>query len=132
MAARNLSPRRSDFEPIRALEVLGPSEVRVTYSRLHAPALYSWMMGVLPEHLLNDAKVQALMDGRDLDPAKRATFGMRDLNFNRAPIGTGPLQFVTWRSDELIELERFVFRLLPDLFTQDLEFNAGVLDSYVP
>ncbi|MEM7504069.1 MAG: ABC transporter substrate-binding protein [Pseudomonadota bacterium] len=131
MAPANLSPRRADFEPISTVEVLGPHRVRVTYKRLYAPALYSWTMGILPEHLLGEGL--------------RAGESMREAGFNRAPIGTGPMRFVEWRGDELISLERFAghwqgapvleqfkFRVLPDLLTQELEFAAGALDSYVP
>ncbi|MEM7406595.1 MAG: ABC transporter substrate-binding protein [Pseudomonadota bacterium] len=131
MEPNNLSPRRADFEPIASVQVLGPLHVRVTYKRLYAPALYSWTMGILPEHLLG--------------VATRDEGGMRDAPFNRAPVGTGPMRFVEWRGDELItlegfpghwqgrpELERFMFRVLPDLLTQELEFAAGALDSYVP
>ena len=68
---------------------------------------------------------------------------MRQSAFNRHPIGCGPFQFKEWKSDQYITLDRFngywegppnyhkyVFRVIPDLLTQEMEFYAGTLDSY--
>ena len=84
MDPRNLSPRRADFEPIQSLEVLDATQVRVVYKRLYAPALYSWTMGILPEHLLNRAQLDAQMVARKVTGDAVAAFGMRDMPFNRA------------------------------------------------
>jgi ABC-type transport system substrate-binding protein len=145
MAGRNLSPRRADFEPILALEALSARHIRVTYKRLHSPALFTWTMGILPEHLLNDDAREQEMTRRDVTDGLRAAFGMRDFAFNRAPIGNGPFRFKQWLGDELVELvanpdywegpgqlERYYFRVIPDLLTQELEFRSGALDTYAP
>jgi len=68
---------------------------------------------------------------------------MRQSVFNRHPIGCGPFKFKEWESDQYISLDRFdnywegppnyhkyVFRVIPDLLTQEMEFYAGTLDSY--
>jgi ABC-type transport system substrate-binding protein len=145
MAGRNLSPRRADFEPILSIDVLSERHLRVTYKRLHSPALFTWTMGILPEHLLNDAAREAEISRRNVTVGKRVAFGMRDFAFNRTPVGNGPFVFKQWLGDELIELvanpdywdgpgqlERYYFRVIPDLLTQELEFRSGALDTYVP
>ncbi len=142
---RNLSPRASDFEPIRSLEVLDRYRVRVTYKRLFSPAINAWTIGILPEHLLNRAALEREMDERGLGAAARERFGLRDSRFNRQPIGTGAFRFVAWQSDELIHLRRnpdywdgppryrdYYFRVIPDPLTQEVEFRTGALDSYAP
>ena len=53
MDARNRSPRRSDFEPVKALEVIQPFKLRVIYKRLFSPAVSAWTIGILPEHMLH-------------------------------------------------------------------------------
>jgi ABC-type transport system substrate-binding protein len=68
---------------------------------------------------------------------------MRHSNFNRQPIGCGPFRFREWKSDQYIVLDRFddywegppnystyVYRVIPDLLTQEMEFYAGTIDSY--
>jgi peptide/nickel transport system substrate-binding protein len=137
---KNLSPRIADYEPVKSVEVIDPLTVRIVYKRLYSPAIGTWAMGILPEHLLNDAALEKEALARGLDPA---TFSMRQSLFNRHPIGCGPFKFNEWKSDQYIILDRFddywegppnyqkyVFRVIPDLLTQEMEFYAGTLDSY--
>lgn len=143
MNPRNLSPRTSDYEPIERVDVIDAHTVVVTYKRLYSPAINAWMMGILPEHLLNADALAREMEAQSVSDAARAGFGMRDSAFNRAPVGTGPFRFVEWRSDEFIELARndhywerppeyahYYFRVIPDLLTQEVEFKSGAIDAY--
>ncbi len=136
----NLSPRISDYEPVKQVEAVDPLTVRVTYKRLYSPALGTWAMGVLPEHILNRDALRAEALERGKDPE---TFTMRQSRFSRHPVGSGPFRFREWASDQHIILERFedywegpanyrrfVYRVIPDLLTQEMEFYAGTLDSY--
>lgn len=140
MNPKNLSPRISDYEPVKAVEVIDPLSVKIVYKRLYSPAIGTWEMGILPEHLLNDRALikEALLLGKDPN-----TFSMRQSTFNRNPIGCGPFVFRKWKSDQYIALDRFddywegppnykryVFRVIPDLLTQEMEFYAGTIDSY--
>ncbi len=143
MNPKNLSPRTSDFEPIKEIQIIDSHQIRVVYKRLFSPAIYSWTMGILPEHLLDDAALKAEMDRRGLSSEARAAFSMRDSDFNRRPTGTGPFRFVEWQTDEFIHLTRnqdywegspeytdYYFRIVPDLLTQEVEFRAGAIDYY--
>ena len=145
MNPRNLSPRTSDFEPIKSVEVVDTDRIRVTYKRLFSPAINAWTMGILPEHLLNEEAIAKEMDRRNLSQEARDTFGLRDTEFNRNPIGTGAFVFSDWQSDELIHLVRnehywdapplyedFYFRIIPDALTQEVEFLTGAIDTYAP
>jgi peptide/nickel transport system substrate-binding protein len=137
---KNLSPRVPDYEPVKSVEPIGKYEVRIVYKRLFQPGFESWSMGILPEHLLNREALrkEALALGRD--PAK---YSVRDSQFNRRPIGTGPFRFEEWRTDEYIRLSRFdrywegparfeeyLVRVLPDVRTEELTFYAGTTDDY--
>jgi len=143
MSPKNLSPRVSDFEPIKTVEVIDPYTVKVIYKRLYSPAISAWGMGMLPEHLLNEQALQKEMDARGLSDAARAAFGIRDSAFNRAPVGTGPFRFMEWQGDESIHLKRnddywegppqyedYYMRVIPDSLTQEVEFRTGAIDSY--
>ncbi len=140
MDPRNLSPRVSDFEPVKSVEVVGPYEVRIVYRRLFQPGFESWGMGILPEHLLNREALAREARALGRDPAK---YSVRDARFNRAPVGSGPFRFVEWRTDEYVRLARFddywegaprfaeyYMRVLPDLVTEELTFYAGTVDAY--
>jgi ABC-type transport system substrate-binding protein len=143
MNPKNLSPRTADFEPIKEIQIVDPLKVRVVYKRLFSPAIYAWTMGILPEHLLNDRALKEEMDRRGVSAEARATFGVRDSDFNRRPVGTGAFRFVEWQTDEFIHLRRYqdywegapeyadyFFRIVPDQLTQQVEFRAGAIDYY--
>ena len=140
MNPKNISPRLSDFEPVKEVEIIDPLTVRVVYKRLYSLALGTWGMGMLPEHLLSDEalKKEAVQSGKNPEQ-----FSMRDSRFNRRPIGCGPFVFNEWKSDQYIALDRYndywegppnyhqyFYRIIPDLLTQEMEFYAGTVDAY--
>jgi len=137
---KNLSPRVADYEPVKRVEVIDPLTVRIIYKRLYSPALGTWAMGILPEHLLND---EALGDEAKRAGKEPKKFSLRQSSFNRHPIGCGPFVFREWKSDQYIIMDRFdeyweglpnykryIYRIIPDLLTQEMEFYAGTVDSY--
>jgi len=140
MDPANLSPRLPDYEPVKSVEVLDPLTLRIVYKRLYSPALGTWMMGILPEHLLNRKALRQEARRRGLDPE---AMSIRQSSFNRNPIGCGPFAFREWKSDQYILLDRFDdywdgpanylkygYRIVPDVLTQEMEFYAGTVDSY--
>lgn len=126
MDDRVASPRKPDYELILSVETPDPMSVRVVYRRPFSPALESWMMSVLPAHLL-----------ADLPPDQ---WPMR---FNRAPVGTGPFKFAEWRTNQFVRIVRnddyfrgrphldgIVFRTLPDPLTLRLAFETRQVDFW--
>ncbi len=141
MNPKNISPRLSDYEPVKRVEVISPLSLRIIYKRLYSPAIGTWAIPILPEHLLNADALRTEAIRRNLDPEK---FSMRQSLFNRSPVGCGPFVFRNWKSDQYISLDRFegywegppnyrsyVYRVIPDLLTQEMEFYAGTVDTYV-
>lgn len=140
MDPANVSPRLPDYEPVKTVEVLDPLTVRIVYKRLYSPALGTWTMGILPEHLLDSDALRDEALQRELNPE---TMSIRQSEFNRNPIGCGPFRFREWKSDQYILLNRFdgywegppnylrySYRIVPDMLTQEMEFYAGTVDSY--
>jgi ABC-type transport system substrate-binding protein len=140
MDPKNLSPLLSVYEPVKTVDVVDPLTVKIIYKRLYSPALSTWSIGILPKHLLDSQalKKEAVRVGKD-----PKTFSIRQSAFNRHPVGCGSFKFQTWKSDQYIILNRFldywegppnyhqyVYRIIPDPLTQEMEFYAGTLDSY--
>jgi len=120
------SPRKPDFDLIQKIETPGPHEVLVTYRKPFSPALNSWMMPLLPAHILEDKPVTWWND-----------------NFNRHPVGTGPFKFSSWKTNESLRLvpnddyyqgkpwlDGVVFRYLPDPIAVRLAFMTRQTDFW--
>ena len=140
MNPKNLSPRIADYEPVKSVDIIDPLTVRIVYKRLYSPAIGTWYMGILPEHLLNAEALAKEARQRGKEPS---AFTMRQSEFNRNPVGCGPFRFRQWKSDQFILLDRFesywegppnykryIYRIIPDLLTQEMEFYAGTVDNY--
>jgi ABC-type transport system substrate-binding protein len=140
---KNSSRLAGSFEPIKTVEVVDDSTVRVVYSRLFAPGLIDWTIGIVPKHLLDNAALEREAQRRHLSDAERKKHSVRTSEFNRKPVGTGPFRFVEWLPDQYIRLRRndeywgekaqyrdVYYRIIPDFLTMELEFQSGSLDLY--
>jgi ABC-type transport system substrate-binding protein len=143
MNPRNASPRTSDYEPVKTAEVLGKYEIKFVYKRLFSPAINAWGMGMLPEHLLNAKALQREARDKNLNDEQIESFNLRDSDFNRNPIGTGPFVFKEWKGDQFIRLTKnddywegppeyneYVMRIVTEPLTQEMEFYTGAADNY--
>jgi ABC-type transport system substrate-binding protein len=121
------SPRKPDFDLILNVETPDEHTFRVTYRKPYSPALESWMISLLPAHLL-EGKPQSWWSQ----------------NFNRTPIGTGAFRFAEWKTNEFIRVERnpnyfdapgpwldgIVYRFMPDQLTLRLAFETRQVDFW--
>ncbi len=110
------------YRQVASAEAPDEHTFRVTYEKPYAPALGSWGVAIHPRHLL---------EGRDLTESE----------LSRRPVGTGPYRFAEWRPGERVVLvanddyfegrpniDRIVYRVIPDQSTMFLELQAGGLD----
>ena len=121
------SPRKPDFLYVLRVETPDAHTVRVIYRKPYSPALSSWMIGMLPAHIL---------EGKPPD--------WWAVNFNRNPVGTGPFRFDTWKTNEYLRVTRnpdyfdapgpwldsIVFRVLPDQLALRLAFETRQVDFW--
>jgi peptide/nickel transport system substrate-binding protein len=118
-----VSPYTSTFRMVSSVEAPDARTVRVVYKEPYFKALETWMMGILPKHLLEQET--------DIMGAK----------FNTAPVGTGPYRLEKLEFSKNIELEayegyfehrpkidRIVFHVIPDPMTRFLMLKSGQLD----
>jgi len=117
------TPYASDFRYVKDVKILDDYTIKVTYKKPYFKALHTWMIGVLPEHILKDEK--------DIMTSK----------FNQNPIGTGPYRLKKFKISEDIVLvaneryfehkphiEKIVYHFIPDPSTQFLMLKSKKLD----
>jgi peptide/nickel transport system substrate-binding protein len=115
------------FLQIQRAEVVDRYTYRVTYGKPYSPALLSWGIWILPQHIL--------------EPAWKTGEDLRTTRQNTNPIGSGPYIFREWKTGEKIVLEaypkywegrpylnRVVYRIIPDQSTIFLELKARNID----
>lgn len=126
MAEKNVSPRKSMFDQVMRVETPGPHEAIVHYRKPYSPALNSWLIGLVPAHILEDKPIE-----------------WWDEHFNRHPIGTGPYKFAEWRTNESLRLTKnkdyyqgapwlddIVFRSITDEVAERLAFESHQVDYW--
>ncbi|WP_331774598.1 peptide-binding protein [Sulfurospirillum sp. 1612] len=117
------TPYASSFKHIKSVEALDDYTVKVTYKYPYFKALETWMMEILPEHILKNDK--------DIMTSK----------FNQAPIGTGAYTLKKFTTSSDIELDanphyfihkpyidKIIFHYLPDSSASFLMLKSGLLD----
>ncbi|WP_348653198.1 ABC transporter substrate-binding protein, partial [uncultured Sulfurimonas sp.] len=117
------SPYSAGFRFVQSVKVVDKYKVQVKYKKAYFKALETWMMGILPEHILKDEE--------DLMGAK----------FNTDPIGTGPyrleqLEFskniVLTAFDEYFlgraKIDKISFHVIADPMTRFLMLKSAQLD----
>ncbi len=117
------SPYSAGFRFVKDVKVLDPYTVAVEYKKPYFKALETWMMGIVPEHLLKDEK------------------NLMNSSFNMHPIGTGPYKLTQLEFSKNIELlanenyfegrpkiDKIAFHVIADPMTRILMLKNGELD----
>lgn len=117
------SPYSANFRFVKAVEVINKYKLRVTYTKPYFKALETWMMGILPEHILKSE--ENLMSSK----------------FNTAPVGTGPYKLEQLEHSKNIvlaandtyflgrpKIDKISFHVIADPMTRFLMLKAQSLD----
>ncbi len=117
------SPYSAAFRFVKSVKILDEFKVEVVYMKPYFKALETWMMGILPAHLLKGEK------------------NLMSSKFNTDPIGTGPYRLhqlehskniILTAFDEYFEgrpkIDRISFHVIADPMTRFLMLKSGTLD----
>ncbi len=115
---------REGYDKVSRVEIVNPHTVRIHFDQLYAPYVEMYDK-LIPKHLLEHSK---------------------DLNkdpFNRAPVGTGPFKFESWKSGDSItvtanpdywrgkpHLDRIIYKFIPDENSAFVQLKSGGLHLY--
>jgi len=117
------SPYSSSFRFVQSVEAVDDFTIKVKYKEPYFKALETWMMGILPQHVLRDE--QNLMSA----------------SFNTNPIGTGAYKLeqlehskniILAAFDDYFEgrakIDKISFHVIADPMTRFLMLKSGALD----
>ena len=117
------SPYSANFRFVESVRLLDDYKLEVKYKKAYFKALETWMMGILPEHLLKDE--QNLMSA----------------SFNTNPIGTGPYRLYQLEHSKNIilkandtyfesrpKIDKISFHIIADPMTRFLMLKSSALD----
>ena len=118
-----ITPYSSGFRYVKNIEILNKYKLIVHYKQPYFKALESFMMGIIPEHILKNEK------------------DIMNSSFNKHPIGTGAYKLSKLEFSKNIELTSFSnyfegrakidkisFHIIPDATTRFLMLKSGELD----
>ncbi len=112
-------------------EVVDSFTIRFHFARPHAQALEDFWWAPLPKHLLENVTAAEL----------------KNVPFNRQPVGSGPFKLVQWQANQRLVLEpnpaypealggpgksRIVLRIIPEAPTMLTELKTGGVDVDIP
>jgi len=116
------TPYSGEYERVKDFVIIDDHTIKIIYKEPFAPALSSWGIPVMPEHILRN---------EDLNKTK----------YSRSPIGTGPYKFKSWKAGQKIELvsnhdyfesrpyiDRYIYKIIPDEATTFLELQTQGVD----
>lgn len=122
----------SFLQEVESARLIDDHTISFRFTRPHAQAIDNFYWAPAPRHLL-----------QDVSPAD-----MRNAPYNRQPVGSGPFQFGSWRSNEQLALQRnpdfpeglggpaaadrVVFRIIPESSTMLTELLTGSIHVDIP
>ena len=124
LTSKNIvSPYASSFRFVKSVEILDKFKLKVTYKKPYFKSLETWMMGIIPQHILKDEK------------------NLMNAEFNTKPIGTGAykLQRLEHSKDIILvanedyfegkpKIKTIAFHVIADQTTRFLMLKSNLLD----
>ncbi len=117
------SPYSADFRFVESVIAVDDLTIRVKYKKPYFKALETWMMGILPWHILKDET------------------DLMNSSFNKNPIGTGAFKLYQLESSKNIilianddyfdgraKIDKIYFHVIADPMTRFLMLKSGALD----
>lgn len=114
---------REQFEAVSKVEILDDFTLRITYSKIFAPAFSSWSIPIIPRHVYKNKNLNTTP-------------------YNNQPIGTGPFRFVQWSPQSQIVfeandayyngrpyLDMIISKVMPDASMSFVSLLRGDVDS---
>lgn len=134
IAEKNAIPSRLRWEKIADFKIIDAYTFSISLKEPDVAWLEGWAYAesmIVPKHIL---EVEFAQGGNELSKGSP---------FSRNPIGSGPYKFVEWKANDFVmleafadyfrgkpQIERIVFKVVPDLNTMFAQFSNGEIDVF--
>lgn len=123
MSPKLVSPYSASFRFVKSVQAIGEYKVRVIYKEPYFKALETWMMGILPEHILS--KEENLMNAKfNIDPVGTGPYRLHQLEHSKNIILTANENYFEGKP----KIDRISFHVIADPMTRFLMLKSGALD----
>jgi peptide/nickel transport system substrate-binding protein len=118
-----VSPYSADFRFIKNVEIVDEFTIKVIYKQPYFKALETWMMGILPEHVLKDEK--NLMNSKfNVEPIGTGAYKLHQLEHSKNIILVAFDDYFKGRA----KIDRISFHVIADPMTRFLMLKSAALD----
>ena len=117
------SPYSANFRFVESVEAVDKFTVKVRYKKPYFKALETWMMGILPQHILKDE--QNMMNSKfNINPIGTGAYKLYQLEHSKNIILVAHEDYFEGRA----KIDRISFHVIADPLTRFLMLKSGALD----
>ena len=117
------SPYSAGFRFVKSVTVLNDYKIEVKYKKAYFKALETWMMGILPKHILKDEK--NLMSSKfNTHPVGTGAYKLEQLEYSKNIILAAFSEYFEGRA----KIDKISFHVIADPMTRFLMLKSAQLD----
>ena len=117
------SPYSAGFRFVKSVDIVDKYTIKVTYKKAYFKALETWMMGILPEHILKNEK--NLMSSKfNTHPIGTGAYKLERLEYSKNIILSAFDQYFEGRA----KIDKISFHVIADPMTRFLMLKSAQLD----
>jgi len=117
------SPYSAQFRFVKSVEAVDKFTLKVIYKKAYFKALETWMMGILPQHILKDEK-NLMSSAFNTNPIGTGAYKLFQLEYSKNIILTAFDDYFEGRA----KIDRISFHVIADPMTRFLMLKSSALD----
>jgi peptide/nickel transport system substrate-binding protein len=118
-----VSPYAAEFRMVKSVEALDELTIKVIYKKPYFKALETWMMGIVPEHILKNEK-NLMSSSFNTHPIGTGTYKLTQLEHNKDIILTANPNYFLGKP----RIDKIIFHVIPDPMTRFLMLKSQKID----
>jgi len=118
-----VSPYSAGFRFVKSVEIIDKFTLKVIYKQPYFKSLETWMMGIIPYHILKDEK-NLMNSSFNTNPIGTGAYKLHQLEYSKNIILTAYDNYFEGKA----KIDRISFHVIADSVTRFLMLKSGALD----